>query len=91
MWPLQIKDIDGTRQRLTIWQNNVDMELELNKVYSFKNLQTDKYPKSDNPPYHLKTTNETKIKLLSGHTQKKFQEVSLTDFNVEGNERNFDK
>ena len=83
--PLVIKDISGTRQRLTVWLDNVNIDLQQGMVYSFKNLSTDKYPSSEEPPYSLKTTANTKVKQLSAATQMKFKDISLNDFVLEGN------
>ena len=56
MRPIYIKDVDKTKIRVSIWRqpHNAAMEFIQGKVYSFKNLSTDKYP--DIKPHYLKSS-----------------------------------
>ena len=84
MRPLYVKDLDGTKTRISIWRQPQKPEVEFAKlkVYSFKNLMTDKYP--DNKPHFLKTGYYTIIKKCSEETEDKFANIQDYDGQFKG-------
>ena len=84
MRPIFIKDIGGTKIRVSIWRPPYKMAMEFitGKVYSFKYLQTDNYP--DEKPHNLKSGYHTAIKVCTEDVEKKFSNVPDWDGCFEG-------
>ena len=84
MRPIYIKDVENTKTRVSIWRqaHKNGMEFVNGKVYSFKNLMTDKFP--DEKPYNLKTGYYSIIKTCSEDTEKRFSHVNDWDGHFEG-------
>ena len=84
MRPIYIKDIDCTKIRVSIWRPPYKMAMDFinGKVYSFKNLQTDKYP--DEKPHNLKSGYHSVIKMCSEDAEIFFSNVQDWDGCFEG-------
>ena len=82
--PIYIKDVDNTKSRVSIWRQSdkIGMEFINGRVYSFKNLTTDKYP--DDKPHYLKTGYYSAIKMCCEKTEKMFSNVHDWDGHFEG-------
>ena len=82
--PIYIKDIDNTRSRVSIWRQSdkIGMEFVIGKVYSFKNLLTDKYP--DDKPHYLKTGYYSTITMGCKNAETLFSSVHDWDGHFEG-------
>ena len=79
-----IKDLNGTKTRVSIWRQPQKPMVEFTKleVYSFKNLMTDKYP--DIKPHHLKTGYYSVIKKCPEEIEEKFANIQYFDGQFEG-------
>ena len=77
-WLYALKDLDNSRTRITLWENNNLDCLEVGIVYNFSNLFTTDYPKNG-PPFYFNTSGRTKIKRLPSDAQEIFKEITDVD------------